>query len=415
MDINKDTFQILQPKLIKLALFPPFWVLKDYIYVVSRFFKNNNQLITSNLKLKLQELHNIHFDNCFFFNSGKSSIYFAILATGVKEGDKVLIPSFTCRAVLFALLKAKVEPVFADIDKDYNLDLEKILKNDIKDIKAIVMPNMFGKINRKYTLIKEFQRKGIKVIEDNATSFGSYYENEITSDAIVFSFNIGKMINGSGGGAVFIKNQVDLKTHDIYIKPSFQSTLLNFIKMIFLSRYRKFLSLLITFIKRSNKNQTSLDNYYTSKDKRLLNLKHYFDFCQMSNLSLYLIDSQLKRFNNLKNHYLKLYKHYQRSFEFTETFKNNELPNYIVYEFEGISRYDLGAYLSKKGVEVSWSYFPIHMIKIYKDIQVLGDLKATNSMWNNFIYLPFHAFLKEKDIFTISDYCNKFMQTKNDK
>lgn len=238
MNKNKDSYQILQPRRIKIAAITPYWLLKDYLSLAGKYlFNKNGKQVESNIIRKIKEIHNINLQYSYFFNSGSSAIYFALIALGINKGDKVIIPSFTCRAVLFALLEAKVEPILADIDEDYNLDLKSLsLVSDLEDIKAIILPNMYGKINCNYEFIKKLKRKGIIVIEDNATSFGSSYDSEILSDAMIYSFNIGKMVNGSGGGLVFMKNEVNLSILKQVEDPKNSQILIRFLKDLIILR-----------------------------------------------------------------------------------------------------------------------------------------------------------------------------------
>ena len=49
-------------------------------------------------------------------NTGTAALHSAVLAVGVKQGDEVILPSFTFVATAEAVVLAGAKPVFADID-----------------------------------------------------------------------------------------------------------------------------------------------------------------------------------------------------------------------------------------------------------------------------------------------------------
>ena len=177
----------------------------------------------------------------------------------------MLLPSFTCRSVLHSILQYKLNPLFVDIDNQYNINIENILSYKyIKNVRAIIIPNMFGIINKNLNKLKILKDKhNIYLIEDNATSFGVNYKNKPFSDAILYSFNIGKMINGAGGGLALFKSnkykkeQYELKNNDKY-------SIYLFFKFLIILRFRKILNFIS--ILRKNKSQEPIDVTYTKLD-----------------------------------------------------------------------------------------------------------------------------------------------------
>lgn len=61
--------------------------------------------------------------------SGTTALHLALRAVGIKNGDEVIIPSFTMIACAFAVCYTGAKPVFVDIDeKTWNIDVSKIEK-----------------------------------------------------------------------------------------------------------------------------------------------------------------------------------------------------------------------------------------------------------------------------------------------
>src|ERR671926_201872 len=78
-------------------------------------------------------------------NSGTTSLYAALLSVDVKQGDEVLLPSFTFVATANSIVAAGAKPVFVDINiQDYTLDISD-LNNKITDkSKAIIPVHLYG-------------------------------------------------------------------------------------------------------------------------------------------------------------------------------------------------------------------------------------------------------------------------------
>ncbi|WP_435189537.1 DegT/DnrJ/EryC1/StrS family aminotransferase [Pseudothioglobus sp. nBUS_23] len=407
--MKHDSFQIPQPSKIRVASITPFWRINEFLAIIKNFFIKNGTKLQQEISKELKDIHNIPFEYCYFFDSGRSAIYFSLISLGLKKGDKVIIPSFTCRALLFALFEAGVEPIFGDIDEDYNLDLKSLVfECDLKDVKAIIIPNMFGKMNCEYELLKKLKTKGIIVIEDNATSFGTSYDSEILSDALIYSFNLGKMINGSGGGLVYMRHNVSLDEFNEFKSQKRSKVVLRFLRELVSLRFRKQTSVIISFFRRRINMQKSLDDYYSFKDKVSNETQKYFKCKKISFLSLILICSQIKDYERIRLSYNKLFNKYNSKLGLKSKFKKNEVPNYFLIEInKKIDRYELGSYLSNYGIETYWSYYPIHRIKIYEDILRINKLDTTNKKWSNFLYLPFNLFISEENIDFV---CEKYKE-----
>src|SRR5258708_23704103 len=64
-------------------------------------------------------------DQAVATNACTSALHLALLLIGVRDGDEVIVPSFTCMATANAVYHAGARPVFADIDpQTFNLDAQ---------------------------------------------------------------------------------------------------------------------------------------------------------------------------------------------------------------------------------------------------------------------------------------------------
>jgi len=139
-------------------------------------------------------------------NSGTSGLHLALIASGVKPGDQVIIPSFTFVAAANAVLLCGAVPVFADINlQDLGMDPEHAAAL-VTDRTRIIMPaSLFGLSSDLSGLKSLAEEKGLVLIDDAACSMGALLDGRHVTeftDASVFSFHPRKIITGGEGGIV---------------------------------------------------------------------------------------------------------------------------------------------------------------------------------------------------------------------
>ncbi len=105
-------------------------------------------------------------DNKFLM--GRDALEYGLLALGIKEGDNVLFPAYTCIEPLLPFLKYKCVVHYYDINDDLKPDFEEIIKTiRSKDIKIFFWINYFGVIAPEYSILKnECHDTDILFIED---------------------------------------------------------------------------------------------------------------------------------------------------------------------------------------------------------------------------------------------------------
>ena len=139
-------------------------------------------------------------------NSGTAALHAALLAGGIKQGDEVLIPSFTFVATANAVVAAGGKPVFVDIKKDdYTIDVSD-LKSKIGDKSKFVIPvHLYGHVSDIEELIEIAEKHSLDVIEDACQSLGSTYKNKQTGTFGAmgcFSMYASKVLTAGEGGAI---------------------------------------------------------------------------------------------------------------------------------------------------------------------------------------------------------------------
>ncbi len=162
---------------------------------------------------KVQEFEEALSDYCdvkyvIAVSNGTAALHLASLAL-LKKGDKVLTTPNSFLATSNAILYAGAEPIFVDIAKDGNIDLdlcEEMIKKD-NSIKAIYGVAFSGRMlnQKKLKFLKETY--DILILEDNAHAIGAK-EQEVkagsckNSDVSILSFHPVKHLTTGEGGAI---------------------------------------------------------------------------------------------------------------------------------------------------------------------------------------------------------------------
>lgn len=146
---------------------------------------------------------------CIAVGSGTDALHLAYVLAGLKEGDEVIAPVFTCTATNIPFLYMGVKILFADVDENLNIDVKHVAELITPRTKAIVCVHYGGlpcDMDELWALGKEHN---ILIIEDAAHAVGAKYQGKYIgsqSDFTMFSFQAIKHITTGDGGMLVIKN-----------------------------------------------------------------------------------------------------------------------------------------------------------------------------------------------------------------
>ena len=166
----------------------------------------------------------LHMENVAACQSGTAAIHLALIESGVKPNDVVLVPPLTFIAAVNPVRYQFARPVFIDCDDSFCLDPvklkqfceEKCLFSDGtlsykgRQVKAIIVVHVFGNMADMVSIMDTAKRYNLKVIEDATEALGTHYTEGryagkyagTIGDFGAFSFNGNKIITTGGGGAV---------------------------------------------------------------------------------------------------------------------------------------------------------------------------------------------------------------------
>lgn len=143
--------------------------------------------------------------------NGTVALHLALTALGIKEGDEVIIPSFTMCASAFAICHTGAKPVFIDSDADtWNIDVSKIEKKITPKTKAIMPVHIFGNPCDMDTIEKIAKKHKLYIVEDAAEAHGATFKDKKIgsfSDIAAFSFFANKNLTTGEGGMVVMNDK----------------------------------------------------------------------------------------------------------------------------------------------------------------------------------------------------------------
>jgi perosamine synthetase len=137
-------------------------------------------------------------------NTGTAAVHSAIVAAGIKQGDEVILPSFTFVATAEAVVMAGGKPVFVDIDPEtYHLSPADIEENVTEKTKAVVPVDLYGLPVYIKPVRKIAAEHDLAIVEDASQAHGAMYAGKPAgafADAACWSFYASKnMTTGEGG------------------------------------------------------------------------------------------------------------------------------------------------------------------------------------------------------------------------
>ncbi len=139
-------------------------------------------------------------------SNGTAALEVAVQALGIKEGDEVIMPTFTIISCAMAVTKVGAIPVLVDSDMHtWNMNVDEIESKITSRTKAIMVVHLYGlpvEVDKILVLAKKYN---LKVIEDAAEMHGQTYNGRPCGsfgDISIFSFYPNKHITTGEGGMV---------------------------------------------------------------------------------------------------------------------------------------------------------------------------------------------------------------------
>ena len=143
--------------------------------------------------------------------SGTAALDCAVAGLGIGPGDEVIVPAYTWWSDYTCVIHAGALPVFADIDRTFNLDPADFQRKITARTKAVIAVHLLGGPCDMDPIMETARKRGLAVLEDCAQCVGGSYRGKklgSIGDVGIYSFQINKMITSGEGGALVSNDPV---------------------------------------------------------------------------------------------------------------------------------------------------------------------------------------------------------------
>ena len=299
-------------------------------------------------------------------SNGSTALHLALLALEIGPGDEVIVPDFGYIAAVNSVIISGATPVLADVNDDWTIDINSIIRSISEKTKAIICIDNYGKLCD-YESIRKLIPNRIKIIQDSAVSFpsSSYYQNsEYKGDLITLSFYANKVFTSGEGGAILASSQL---------------------------------------ISVMNK----LKSQNNSQDGSFKHLGLGFNY-RITNLQAAIFVSQWEKKNSLMKKRYKIFTQYEKYFSNQSRIINHNLNSNpwlctIQIDCSPEQREKISQQLRSYGIETRIGFTPASEHSHVKDKAIVYDkLKNSKRISNQIISLPTFPRMSHKDVGYIS-------------
>jgi len=152
--------------------------------------------------------------NAVCASSGTAAIFLSLLALDIKQGDEVIVPSFSFISTATTVMEVGAKPAFVDIDeKTYCIDPEKIRKAVTKRTRAIIPVHLYGHPADMDAILDIAEENDIYVVEDACQAHGAEYKRKKVGGighVGCFSFYPSKNMTVCGDGGAIVTDDEEV-------------------------------------------------------------------------------------------------------------------------------------------------------------------------------------------------------------
>lgn len=319
-------------------------------------------------------------ENAILTNSASNAIELILLALDLPKGSEIIMPSYTYPAACNTVIRYGYHLVLCDSDRfTLTMEVEDII-NKISRKTSCIIPCHYGGASCNMDQLMEIcNKKGIKVVEDAALSYGAKYKDKFLGTighAGVISFDKTKNISAETGG-ILILNDISETTkkrlHYFYDNGTNRNEFL----------------------------QGKVANYswmLAGLSVKMSNVHSALLFAQLEKSDeIYLLRKELyeKYEKGLRDVCISNHWHLPRVKNYNE---NNYHVFYIVLD-NNVKREKLRLYLRDKDIQAQTHYQPLHTSSMGEYLGYkFSDFPNTNHITNCVLRLPLHPMLSLKQI-----------------
>lgn len=318
-----------------------------------------------------------HTDFCIGVGNGYDALSIALRASGLEEGDEVLVPANTYIATWLSVtnLRLRLVPVEPE-PQTFTIDFNELQERITPRTRAIVPVHLFGHPCDMGSVMRIARSHGLIVIEDNAQGHGATWNGKFTGsfgDVNATSFYPTKNLGALGDGGAITTSDLSLATR--------------------VRQYRNY--------GFSEKNICDLPGVNSRLDE----------------LQAAILTIKLKQLDQWNDQRITIARRYQQELEGVGDL---QLPVthpearhvYHLYVIRTNYRDDLKDFLTTSGIDTMIHYpVPPHLQKAYATLGFRkGSFPQTESMANSSLSLPIWPGMPVTDVEYVCNQIRKFFQ-----
>lgn len=320
--------------------------------------------------------------------NGTAALQLALQSSNIGSGDEVLVPGLTYVASFQSISATGAKPVACDVRPETLTidwrDAELRLTPRTKAVMPVHYSGGVGDLNEIYAFANRY---GLRVVEDAAHAFGSFYNGQLVGsfgDISCFSFDGIKNITSGEGGCVVTGDPVVLS---------------------------KIQELRLLGVEKDTEKRYSGSRSWEF-DVSAQGWRYH-----MSNIMAAIGLEQLKRFRQMALTRQDLARHYDgllSKHPFIHTLYHDYeavVPHIYPIRIEGMGisgRNMLRAKLLEKGIQTGIHYQPNHDLSFYRD-PAADPLPVVDASFPELLTLPLHPDLTQRDVFTVCKYLKELV------
>ncbi len=327
--------------------------------------------------------------NFLMVDSGSNALYLAVTLLNLPKGSEIIIPSFTWVSCAQAILLAGMKPVFCDVDiNTMNVTAETIIPKINKNTKAIMVVHFAGLP----VDLDPIRQLGFPIIEDAAHAVCSTYKGQLCgsiTDVGIYSFDAVKNLTAGEGGGIATKNQ----------------------EMLERARMLRYCGIGKSGFEAAIANASGKNRWWE------YNISEPFIKMLPININAGIALAQLEKIDILQATRKKVWDTYQAEFKnlpwITRPPEANvgDTHSYFTYSLRIAKRDEMAHFLLDNGIYTTLRYHPLHMNKLYNQMDVrLNNCEILNE---DCLSIPLHPRLIDSEVEYIISKIKEFGKQNN--
>lgn len=318
-------------------------------------------------------------------NSCTSALFLALVALGIKEGDEVIVPTWTFAATAQVVEWVGAKVVLCDIEEEsLNIDVKRAEKLITDRTKAIIPVHIAGYPCDMGALSILAKNYNLKVIEDAAHAIGTSYKDKKIgnfSDITCFSFYATKNLAMGEGGAAVSKDK----------------------ELIEKMRKLSYFGINKEAFKR-----------YEKSGRWFYDIEEMGYKANLDSMHAALGVVQLNKLDKMNSRRREIALYYRENLSNQLTFNKDSDEHYHTYHLfpirlpNGIDRDDFIEELKGNDIGSSVHFIPLHLHTFYKS-RVVDDFEVANRVFSTIVSIPMCSAMSDTEVEYVVETINKIL------